>query len=50
LLRALSEAVRAGIEQGDARLVCVAAQALAALTDDGDGSVIDRATERTGRG
>lgn len=50
LVRALGEAVRAGLEAGDARLVQVAARALGELVDPGDGPVIDLATERARRG
>jgi hypothetical protein len=46
----LGDAVRAGIEGGDAVLVRVAARALAELVDPGDGPVIDLATERAKRG
>ena len=50
LVAALGDAVRAGLEGGDAVLVRVAARALAELVDPGDGPVIDLATERTKRG
>lgn len=50
LVAALGEAVRAGLEAGDARLVQVAARALGELMDPTDGPVIDLATERARRG
>lgn len=50
LVAALGEAVRAGLEGGDALLVRVAAKALAELVDPSDGPVIDLATERARRG
>lgn len=50
LVAALGDAVRAGLEGGDAVLVRVAARALAELVDPGDGPVIDLATERARRG